>query len=98
MTDLDPVEVTEPVDVVAWLRALPHGTVLIDGRTPARAWQKRAWHKYSHCWDVRDPIEFSALLMVGSEEAYDLADDDDAAAVAHEGPWVAWMPPVGGTS
>lgn len=99
MSESEPLEVTEPVDVVAWLRALPHGTVLLDGRTPPRAWQKRTWHEHTHCYDVESPVEFEALVMAGSEEAYDLRDDDDAAMVAGEGPWqVAWMPPVGGAS
>ncbi len=93
----EPLEVSEPVDVVAWLRALPMGTVLLD--RSRRGWQVRIWHEHTHCYDVESPREFEALLMAGSEEAYDLRDDDDAAMVAGEGPWqVAWMPPVGSAS
>jgi len=91
-------EVAEPLDAVAWLRALPMGTVLLDEHVPPRAWQKRLWHEHTHCYDRPSPIEFEALVMAGSEEAYDLRDDDDTALVAGEGPFqVLYMPPGGAT-
>jgi hypothetical protein len=90
----EPLEITEPVDVVAWLRALPLGTVLLDGK--GRAWQKRLWHEHTYCYDIESPVEFPALVMAGSEEAYDLRDDDDTAIAAGEGPFdVLHLPTVG---
>lgn len=96
----EPVEVTDPLDVVAWLRALPVGTVLLDEKqVPPRAWQKRPWHEHTHCYDRPSPLEFEALVMAGSEEAYDLRDDDDTAMVAAEGPFrVLYMPPGSGAT
>lgn len=95
---LEPAELTEPVDVVAWLRALPVGTVLLargDSHTP-RAWQVRMWLEPTPPWEPK-PREFAALLMCGSGEAYELADDDDMAMIAAEGPFqLLWTP--GGNS
>lgn len=94
---IDPVELTGPVDVVAWLRALPVGAVLLDGREPPRVWQVRL--RYSEYHERLAEREFMALVMGGSEEFYELGDDEDAALVAAEGPFrVLWMPPVGSVS
>jgi hypothetical protein len=95
VADLDPAELTEPLDVVAWLRALSVGTVLLDGREPPRVWQVRL-----RCSDYHDRLqerEFAALVMGGSEEFYELGDDEDAGMVAAEGPFrVLYVPPEGG--
>lgn len=91
----DPAELTQPVDVVAWLRALPVGAVLLSTREPERprAWQVRPWHRYCGA-HTRD--EFTALVMAGSEEAYDVGDDEDAAMAAEEAPFrVLWTPEGG---
>jgi hypothetical protein len=94
VADLDPAELTEPVDVVAWLRALSVGTVLLDEHEPPRAWQVRPWCEYAH---RADPREFAALVMAGSEEAYELGDEQDVRMVAAEGPFqVLYVPPEGG--
>lgn len=98
MAEAEPVELAEPVDVVAWLRALPLYAVLLDGRDPERprCWQVRPWYEYAHC-GFADPREFVALVMTGSEEAYELADDEDMGIVAADGPFrVLWTP--GGVS
>lgn len=88
----EPTELTEPTDVVAWLRALPVGTVLLGLRDPERprAWQVRPWYEYH---GTGGGSEFTALVMCGSEEAYEVADDDDMATLAAEGPFrVLWTP------
>lgn len=85
MPDDEPLEVTEPTDVVAWLRALPVGTVLLaeGAHGMPRAWQVRP------LWDERR----SGLMLAGSEEVYQVADDDDMSVVAGEGPFrVLWTP------
>jgi hypothetical protein len=97
-TPADPVELTEPVDVVAWLRALPRWTVLLSTRDPGRprCWQVRPWYEYR---GAGGGSEFTALVMAGSEEAYELGDDEDAAQVAAEAPFrVLWTPPESGVS
>lgn len=89
----DPVELTDPVDVIAWLRAIPLWTVLIEDGDRPRAWQKRPWREATPCYRHESAVEIIAMVLAGSEEAYDLADDDDAAMVAENGPFhPVWMP------
>ncbi len=95
MTEPEPTELSEPVDVVAWLRALPLDTVLLDSHTPPRAWQVRPWVEYSY-GHLTAPREFTALVMAGSEQAYELADDEDAVIAAGEGPFRVLHRPQGG--
>lgn len=79
--------------VVAWLRALPVWTVLLGAGESGRprAWQVRPHWEYAGA--VVSPGEFTALVMAGSDEAYDVGDDDDMAMVAAEGPFrVLWTP------
>lgn len=81
MAEIEPVELTEPVDVVAWLRALPVGTVLLDGR--GRAWQLRAQRTTGR----------STFLLTGSTSPYRLAAIADMRAVAKSAPFrVLWTP------
>lgn len=92
MDEVEPVELAEPVDVVAQLRALPVWTVLLSTREPERprCWQIRPWYEYH---GAHGGTEFTALVMCGSEEAYELGDDEDVVSVAHEGPFrVLWTP------
>lgn len=91
MSDGEPTELTEPVDVIAWLRALPVGTVLLD--SGADAWQ---------CTRV-PPDEgggegFTAFRCVPEE--YLLCEVDEQqhmVYMARFAPFrVLWTPPVAG--
>lgn len=89
--DSDPVELTEPVEVVAWLRALPPQAVLLSNAESGRpyVWQVRAAGYLGETGLGTRAV----VLMIGSEEMFELTDDDDAATLAAEAPFrVLWMP------
>lgn len=93
---LEPTELTEPVDVIAWLRALPVWTVLLSLHDPQRprCWQVRPWYEYHGTGGGSD---FTELVMAGSEEAYEMDDDEDMALVAAEAPFQLLWTPGGGS-
>lgn len=83
--DPDPVELTDPVDVVAWLRALPVGTVLLDREQ--RAWQLRQWSWSSE----RGHVANWAWYGANTHLAYNVPNG--LTAFAAERPFrVLWMP------
>jgi hypothetical protein len=81
----DPVEVTEPVDVVAWLRALPVGTVLLSADRVA--------------WQVRADGGPADVVYSATGGYFYRGDEPEMTELANEGPFlVLWMPPGGGAS
>lgn len=81
--ELGTVELTEPVDVVAWLRALPVGTVLLD--SSCEAWQ--SGYMESHYASV------VAFHCVGDDYAFRIDSAVDMATMAAFRPFrVLWTP------
>jgi hypothetical protein len=77
-----------------WLRALPHGAILLD--SDEDAWQVRTGFSPNPDGSMRF---FPALSPAGSEESYELADDGDMKTLLEQAPrpWtVIWLPPIGG--
>lgn len=84
MGEVDPAELTEPLDVVAWLRALPVGTVLLDSGSVA--WQLRLFAR-----------NLSAVPADGWGESHNLAREDHARDMARHAPFrLLWTPPQDG--
>jgi len=79
-SDPEPVELTDPLDVIAWLRALPDGTVLLDRR--GRAWQLHI-----------SPARGRIFVRAGSTSPYSPERTADMAIVAAYAPFrVLWRP------
>lgn len=78
----EPVELTEPVDVVAWLRALPVGTVLLDRDRDA--------------WQLVGINELTFMCVDGSLTA-DVDSDYQMAAMSEYAPFLVLWTPGGGT-
>lgn len=81
----EPVELTEPTDVVAWLRALPVGTVLLDSSTDA-------W-KLASFPTAQGAAPFVAFECTNDDYRYRLDDAVDMATMAAWRPFrVLWTP------
>ncbi len=86
----EPAEVTEPLDVVAWLRALPVGTVLLD--SDGDAWQLTAqtnwWGEFDH----------AAFMCIDNVIRARLDDETMLSSLAEWAPFrVLYVPPGGAT-
>jgi hypothetical protein len=79
--------------LIAWFRALPAGTVLVDDN--GHAWQvcERLVHSHDGT-PMGEPTRH--LFMITMEAPYGLADDEDLESVIESAPFtVVHMPPVG---
>jgi hypothetical protein len=85
---VEPVELTDPVDVVAWLRALPFGAVLRDGA--GDAWQLNEFEG--------EPDSVLAWLCVGDDHRFWLSSATDMATMAAWRPFTVLYLPPGGAS
>ncbi len=78
-SDPEPVELTDPVDVIAWLRALPVGAVLLD--------------KDGDAWQLCKGLLPTAFQRIGGTYDYPVQYDEYMNRVARDAPFrVLWRP------
>lgn len=96
MSEIEPVELSEPVDVVAWLRALPVGAVLLD--KDGMAWQLHVLGRGPGRLST-DPDRTAFHCAVDGSPPRWRAVDEDMRQMARWAPFrVLWPLPPGGVA